>query len=136
MIRYPHAVRPWQHVLDCLSGYLLLVDALLDGRGAGEWNFGPGPESFVEVQSIADRAAGLWGEGASWVADSAAHPHEAKLLALDSQKAERELNWRDALPYPLSLEWTVDWQQRVEGGSTPEDVTRNQLDRFAALASS
>ncbi len=65
VLRFPRAVRPWQHVLDCLNGYLTLVDALLSGSGLGEWNFGPGRDSFVEVGRVATLAAELWGGGAN-----------------------------------------------------------------------
>ncbi|MGV8884446.1 MAG: CDP-glucose 4,6-dehydratase [Microbacteriaceae bacterium] len=132
-IRYPEAVRPWQHVLDCVNGYVMLADALLDGRGAGEWNFGPGRESFVPVRDIADAAAILWGAGATWTDDSHEHPHEANLLALDASKAEKKLGWRNRLPYPASLEWTIDWQRRVIAGTDQLDVSGEQIARFESL---
>lgn len=132
-LRYPDAVRPWQHVLDCLNGYLTLADALLDGRGLGEWNFGPRSESFVPVGQIADIAAGLWGDDAGWTSDAAEHPHEATLLALDAAKAERQLGWRNKLPFPRSLEWTVDWQKQVAAGNTPRATTMNQIREFASF---
>ncbi len=68
-LRFPRAVRPWQHVLDCLNGYLTLADALLAGSGPGQWNFGPGRDSFVEVGQVATLAAELWGGGAHWELD-------------------------------------------------------------------
>ncbi|MEO8263343.1 MAG: CDP-glucose 4,6-dehydratase [Pseudolysinimonas sp.] len=129
-IRFPDAVRPWQHVLDCLDGYLTLADALLDGRGTGEWNIGPGPESFVPVGAIADLAATLWGNGAGWKRDRDEHPHEAGLLALDASKAQRELGWRNRLPFPSSLEWTVAWQKQVAAGRPARDVTLEQIATF------
>ena len=132
-IRYPHAVRPWQHVLDCLDGYLVLADALRDGRGRGEWNFGPDERSFVEVGAVADAAASLWGGDAGWANDSDDHPHEASLLALDASKAESELGWRNRLPYPESLAWTVEWQRRVETGEPARAVSLDQLAAFEAL---
>jgi len=132
-IRYPEAVRPWQHVLDCLSGYRAIVDALLNGRGAGAWNIGPGEESFVTTAEIADRAAGFWGGDAAWTDDSGGHPHEAGLLALDATKAREELGWRNLLPFPESLEWTIDWYRRVERGEDARAVTFEQLDRFDRL---
>lgn len=133
-IRFPDAVRPWQHVLDCLNGYLALVDALLDGRGTGEWNLGPGPESFVPVSTIADLAAEQWGGGAGWNRNGGDHPHEAGLLALDASKAHRELGWHNRLPFPSSLEWTVGWHQRVAAGAPPREVTRDQIDAFGRLS--
>jgi CDP-glucose 4,6-dehydratase len=132
-IRFPNSVRPWQHVLDCVNGYLYLVDALLDGSGRGAWNFGPGPESFVTVGHIADLSTQLWGAGASWSKDNGPHPDEAVLLALNSEKAERELNWHNRLRFPASLEWTVDWKKRVDRGETATSVTKDQIDRFVTL---
>jgi CDP-glucose 4,6-dehydratase len=133
-IRYPDAVRPWQHVLDCLNGYLVLADALLVGRGTGEWNIGPGRESFVSVGSVADRAAQMWGDGAGWRNDSDEHPHEANLLALDATKVSTELGWHNKLPFPASLEWTIDWQKAVAGGADPLAITKRQLASFEELA--
>ncbi|MEO5921594.1 MAG: CDP-glucose 4,6-dehydratase [Pseudolysinimonas sp.] len=132
-IRYPDSVRPWQHVLDCLNGYLTLADALLAGRGQGEWNFGPGTESFVPVSRMADLAVDVWGDGASWVLDGGTHPHEAGLLALDSSKAHRELGWSNRLPFPSSLEWTVEWQKAVGSGSSPSDELDRQIAEFEEL---
>ena len=129
-IRFPDAVRPWQHVLDCLNGYLALVDALLDGRGTGEWNFGPGPESFVTVRGLADLAADYYGEGAAWAATPGENPHEAELLALDATKAERELSWHNRVNFADSVRWTVDWQKRVQAGADAASVTIEQIAAF------
>jgi CDP-glucose 4,6-dehydratase len=132
-IRFPSAVRPWQHVLDCLNGYLMLSDALLAGSGTGQWNIGPGRESFVPVGTVADAAARLWGGGAAWQNDEVTdHPHEANLLALDATKASTELGWANRLLYPESLEWTVAWQKAVGAGASPYDVTLEQIASFEA----
>ncbi|WP_262490822.1 hypothetical protein [Mycobacterium simiae] len=72
---------PRQHVLDCLNGYLALVDALLANSGLGEWTFGPGRDSFVEVDQVATLAAELWGGGAHWDRQPGEHPRESNLLA-------------------------------------------------------
>ena len=134
-IRYPDAVRPWQHVLDCLNGYTMLMDALLDGsQTGGEWNFGPGPESFVTVGQIADLAAELSGDGASWTTPGGQHPHEAELLALDADKARTELGWADRLAYRDAVEWTIEWSDRRGSRSSARDASRHQLREFAALA--
>jgi len=132
-IRYPDAVRPWQHVLDCLSGYLTLAAALLEGRGAGAWNFGPDPESFQSVRGIADAAAARWGEGAVWADAPGDHPHEATLLTLDPSKAQQGLGWRNRLTYPDSLEWTIDWYRDVDRHGDAERTTLAQIDRFTDL---
>jgi CDP-glucose 4,6-dehydratase len=133
VIRYPDAVRPWQHVLDCLEGYLRLADALLIGKGLGQWNFGPGAESFVPVGSVVEQAAALWGASTGWSRDHGEHPHEAQLLALDSTKAESELNWFNRLRYPESLRWTIDWYAAVSRGRSPREVTLEQLAQFDAM---
>lgn len=133
-IRYPEAVRPWQHVLDCLSGYRLIVDALVAGEGSGEWNIGPGPDSFVTVGALADLAARLWGEDASWTGDEGQHPHEAELLALDATRARDQLGWDDRLRFEQAVEWTVEWHRRVLAGERPHAVTTAQLAAHAALA--
>lgn len=129
-IRYPDAVRPWQHVLDCLNGYVLLAQALLDGRGSGEWNFGPGPESFVSVGEVADQAAALWGPEASWFPTPGDHPHEAELLALDATKARTILGWHDRLPFSDALSWTVDWAARAAKGEDARELCESQLRAF------
>lgn len=133
-IRYPDSVRPWQHVLDCVEGYLELADALIAGHGAGTWNFGPGRESFVPVSRLADLAVEQWGPPASWQNDGDDHPHEAAVLALDAAKAERELDWHNRLPFPASLSWTVEWQRAVLDGRSAREVTDEQIARFEALA--
>ena len=132
-IRYPSAVRPWQHVLDCLNGYLLLSDSLLAGSGAGAWNFGPPPQNVVSVGDVADIAARLWGANARWEVDGDDHPHEAAFLTLDSTKARTELGWRDRLNVEESISWVVEWHQRVLAGEEPRSVTVEQVERFEKL---
>jgi CDP-glucose 4,6-dehydratase len=132
-IRYPDAVRPWQHVLDCLSGYLSLVDQLLLGGGEGEWNFGPGKESFVQVGEVSASAANLWGDAASIVIDEGDHPHEANLLSLDSAKAQTLLNWDNKLKYPLSLEWTISWYIKLSKGAVARSAANEQLSLFLKI---
>jgi CDP-glucose 4,6-dehydratase len=133
VLRYPGAVRPWQHVLDCLNGYLTLAEALVSGGGEGVWNFGPGRESFVDVAHVADLVAQQWGHGASWTTDTGENPHEANLLALDASKAETELGWRNRLSFTNSVEWTVNWAREVRGGHDARAVTTAQIDAFEAL---
>jgi len=135
-IRYPDAVRPWQHVLDCLHGYLMLTEALLENRGTGAWNFGPDAESFVPVRVIADKACRLWGEGAGWEHVNEGEPHEAELLALDARKAQVELGWRNVLDLDASLAWTIEWERDRLGGSDPAALTRRQIVEFEALTAS
>jgi CDP-glucose 4,6-dehydratase len=132
-LRFPRAVRPWQHVLDCLNGYLTLADALLAGFGQGEWNFGPGRDSFIEVGQVATLVGELWGSDAHWELDRRKHPHETNLLALDTSKAQRELGWRNRLGSHSAVTWTVDWERRVRAGTDPLTVTLDQIASFAIL---
>lgn len=129
LLRHPEAVRPWQHVLDCLHGYLVLVDALLDGRSAGEaYNFGPDPSHAVTVGDMATRAADRWGPGASWRAETLADDlHEATLLTLDPRKAEAELGWSSLLDLDRTVELTVDWTRRTAAGEDPRAVCLDQV---------
>lgn len=129
-LRYPAAVRPWQHVLDCLNGYLHLVDALLDGTGEGEWNFGPGADGFRTVRELATLAAKDWGGGASWHESTDQHHHEAHLLALDAAKAQRELGWKNRWGFAETVGATVEWQKLVAGGLSPRAATLGQIERF------
>ncbi|NMM25014.1 MAG: CDP-glucose 4,6-dehydratase [Phycicoccus sp.] len=133
-LRYPQAVRPWQHVLDCLNGYLDLTDALLRGDASGEaFNFGPDAASFVPVVAVAQAVATLWGGGAAVSVDAGDHPPEANLLALDSRKAELTLGWRSRLGFDDSLRWTVAWEKRVRADEDPRAVTLAQIREFATL---
>lgn len=133
-IRNPRAVRPWQHVLDCLNGYLLLVEALLGGQGSGAWNFGPDARSFRTVGEAADCAAGCWGPSARWTTDEGDHPHEAELLTLDAGRARRELGWTDRLGFEESVSWTIDWAKQVATGGDALAVSLAQVRAFDAMA--
>lgn len=133
-IRYPDAVRPWQHVLDCLNGYLFVTAALLRGEGEGAWNIGPDERSFVPVREIADSASKLWGSSVGWNDVSESDQlHEASLLALDASKAQAVLGWHDHISYPQSLEWTIEWAQQVFDGASARDETVRQIRTFFAM---
>lgn len=135
VLRYPEAVRPWQHVLDCLSGYLMLLDALPDGRGAGAWNFGPEANAFRTVRDTTELAIKLWPGANDWVIAKEDHPHEAHLLTLDSRRAHEELGWHERLDFEQSVEWTIDWERRVRDGENARDVTLEQITAFDSLSS-
>jgi len=132
-IRYPHAVRPWQHVLDCLNGYLVLTDSLLEGKNQGAWNFGPSDAHAHPVSVVADLSAQLWGNGAHWTTDLQEQPHEASLLLLDSAKARSALNWHDKLNFHNAVAWTLAWEKQAASGSSTLDLCQQQLRDFAAL---
>jgi len=133
LIRYPSAVRPWQHVLDCLNGYLILVDKMLSNKVTGEWNFGPDERSFKDVRTVADYLKNRWGQDASWITDKKENPHEAELLALDATKAETQLNWHNKLSFEETLDWTLDWHKAVTAGANPLEQTQAQINKFREM---
>lgn len=109
-VRHPRAVRPWQHVLEPLGGYLRLGQALLEqGAAVAEgWNFGPDPASARTVGDLADRFCRAWGPGAAWEAEpNPAHPHEAHLLQLSIDKAAARLDWRPKWDFETTVRRTA-----------------------------
>ena len=132
IIRYPDAVRPWQHVLEPLSGYLILAERLVsDGHSfAGAWNFGPNLLDCRTVSAVADLLCNLWGNGASWAPDQAAHPHEAGLLMLDHTKAMDGLGWTPAWNLETALESVVVWHRRLSDGDSAAEICREQINSY------
>jgi CDP-glucose 4,6-dehydratase len=113
VVRNPDAIRPWQHVLEPLSGYLVLAEHLYrHGRQFAEgWNFGPNDDDAKPVRWIVEYLAGQWGKGKGWLIDDAGHPHEAKYLKLDISKARNCLGWSPEWDLPTALAKTLEWQQ-------------------------
>jgi CDP-glucose 4,6-dehydratase len=134
-VRNPHAVRPWQHVLDPLRGYLMLAERLWESPAhfAGAWNFGPDEEDAKPVSWVVERLVHSWGEGASWVGDEGDHPHEAGYLKLDCSKAQAQLGWRPKLDLPQSLDWIVDWHRAQASGANARKLTEEQIGRYEAI---
>ena len=131
IVRNPHAVRPWQHVLDCLNGYCQLIDAMQNGSFDLAWNFGPDPSSFRTVADAATCAAHGWGASAEWRAvPEAGAVHETTVLTLNAERARATLNWRDRLSFDEAITWTIDWAKAVADGSNPRDVTETQIRAF------
>ncbi|NJM12230.1 MAG: CDP-glucose 4,6-dehydratase [Synechococcaceae cyanobacterium SM1_2_3] len=131
-IRHPEAVRPWQHVLDPLSGYLLLAERLwMEGGSFAEgWNFGPSEEDAWPVRRLAERLAALWGEGAGWRQDGDPHPHEAHYLRLDCAKAHERLDWRPRWDLARALVETVAWYRAHQAGGDMRAVTLAQINSY------
>ena len=128
MIRNPLSVRPWQHVMEPLAGYLLLAERLFDdGAFATGWNFGPRTDESAPVKDVADRLAAHWGEGASWAQDPAEHPHEAATLKLDPTKARLELGWAPRLALDDALRLTAEWYRAWARGKDLLAVSERQL---------
>lgn len=132
-VRNPAAVRPWQHVLEPLSGYLLLACRLLDEhpevsrRAADSWNFGPTIENTRTVQQLVSSLVSRWGSG-EWVDKSAANqPHEAGLLRLDISKAVRDLQWSPRWGFDMAIAQTVDWYRAYNAGHDMRTVCERQI---------
>jgi CDP-glucose 4,6-dehydratase len=135
LIRRPKAIRPWQHVLDPLHGYLRLAEQLLAGKAqfASSYNFGPGDQDAWSVEQIAMKLAKLWGDGGSWTCDTAASVHEAHFLRLDASKAHMELGWQPRLKIEKALEWTIDWYRAWQHGEEMQCETQKQIAAYEDL---
>lgn len=131
VVRNPKSVRPWQHVLDCLAGYIALSEALLAGSiKSGAYNFGPAPTSPLEVGEVADIAASVWGETAKWVSSNGEQPHESDFLTLDSYKSKSDLGWGEKLTSREAIEWSMEWSKREHAGESAKTLTFYQLSSF------
>ncbi|MBU1425724.1 MAG: CDP-glucose 4,6-dehydratase [Gammaproteobacteria bacterium] len=131
-IRNPHAIRPWQHVLEPLSGYLVLAQKLFEeGTSYAEgWNFGPNDEDAKPVEWIVDKLTKTWGEGASWVLDGGNHPHEAHYLKLDCSKAKTRLGWHPRWHLEDALGAIIEWQRAYRDGKDMRELTLRQIDAY------
>jgi CDP-glucose 4,6-dehydratase len=136
-LRNPHATRPWQHVLEPLSGYLHLAARLCQDDGqrfADAWNFGPADSSVIPVVELAQLLCRKWGRGEVAIQVNPHQPHEAGLLKLDSTKARTELGWNPVWNVDQAVEATVDWYRGVSQGADPVALTNEQLDRYCGDA--
>lgn len=134
-IRNPHATRPWQHVLEPLSGYLTLAERLYEhGSDFAEgWNFGPNDEDAKPVGWIVEQMAALWGEGAQWQVDAGEHPHEANYLKLDISKVRSRLGWHPALHLNDALKLIIDWSKQRQAGADMHQMTLAQIHSYRTL---
>jgi CDP-glucose 4,6-dehydratase len=136
-IRYPDAVRPWQHVLEPLASYLMLAERLMarEPLFADAWNFGPSDESVWTVGQVATAVQQRWGAGAAWIRDAAPAWHEAASLCLDSSKARRQLRWSPQLTMEQTLDWVVTWFRAWHDREDMRAVTLNQIRAYESLLS-
>jgi CDP-glucose 4,6-dehydratase len=132
IIRNPTSVRPWQHVLEPLVGYLALAEHLTtDGKAfAGGWNFGPAEEDARTVQWIVEYLVGHWGAGASWRLSDELGPHEAHFLKLDSSKARGQLGWKPKWSLPDALDAIVDWGHHYLDGVAARKISLQQIETY------
>jgi CDP-glucose 4,6-dehydratase len=135
VVRYPKAIRPWQHVLEPLRGYLILAEKLwYEGNDfVGAWNFGPNDHDARPVSMVTEALTNLWGNNASWKTDSIEHPYEAKYLKLDCSKARSLLRWYPMLNIDQSLVWIVEWYRAFSRGEDMRKVTQDQIARYEAI---
>jgi CDP-glucose 4,6-dehydratase len=134
-IRNPHAIRPWQHVLEPIRGYIQLAERLLshDTCFASAWNFGPAEEDARPVEWIVRQLAERWSPETSWKIDQGQHPHEASYLKLDCARAHNLLGWRPALDVSVALQFIVEWFKHWQAGSDMQKITLNQIDAYQRL---
>jgi CDP-glucose 4,6-dehydratase len=133
-IRNPYAIRPWQHVLEPLSGYLQLAQKLYqEGTAYAEgWNFGPNDEDVKPVQWIVENLTNSWGKGASWILDGSDHPHEAHYLKLDCSKAKTRLDWRPKWNLVEALDAIIDWHRAYRDGKDMHELTVSQIQDYVS----
>jgi CDP-glucose 4,6-dehydratase len=129
LIRNPHAVRPWQHVLDPLCGYLMLAEKLCYDPKlfSGSWNFGPEESETLPVSAVLERLGELWGPGISWRFDDGPHLHEAQYLKLDCTKAKKQLDWKPQWNLNSALEATVQWYKAQQLHQDVRALTLEQI---------
>ncbi|MDS4013441.1 MAG: CDP-glucose 4,6-dehydratase [Candidatus Accumulibacter sp.] len=137
-LRRPDAVRPWQHVLEPLAGYLMLAERLACGEvghdGSDAWNFGPDASDCVPVREVATLLQQQWGSGAAWEAESGDFPHEAGLLRLDAGAARRVLKWRQRWPLTIAIRQTTAWHRAWIAGEDMQRFSLRQIDDYQASA--
>lgn len=134
-LRYPLAVRPWQHVLEPLSGYMMLAQRLLEDESpsfAEAWNFGPDANGDATVGEVARRIGELWGNASISVSGKEKAPHEARLLRLDVTKALTRLGWRQRWVLDRALQETVNWYKAWQAGEEMRAYTLAQIEAYEA----
>lgn len=136
IIRSPASVRPWQHVLEPLCGYVLLAEKLSTGQTdfAAGWNFGPGPSSEQPVLALAETLVTDLGTGELVIQANKNAPHEAKFLRLNASKAETQLGWRPKLDFEQTVALTADWYARWANGERVRAITEQQIETYCAAA--
>lgn len=134
-LRNPNSTRPYQHVLECLRGYLTLAKAQYEDKTfAGSYNFGSDDESCVTTGELATLFCGAWGNGASWknVSETNA-PHEANFLKLDCSKSKSVLGWKPQWKIKIAMEKIVEWEKAVQNGISAAEVTDEQIKEYFGL---
>ena len=128
-IRNPKSTRPWQHVLEPLSGYVILAEHMVrDGTAFSQaWNFGPNYDDVKSVEWVVNRMLELWNSGNGWLDSSGNHPHEANLLQLECSKAKSKLNWSPLWNLETTLIKVYEWSSAKENGLSPREISEKQI---------
>ena len=139
IIRNPYAIRPWQHVLEPLSGYMILAEKMWEcgHKYAEGWNFGPENDSMITVSEVANQLVSLWGMNGEVVCDRDTNKqfHEAQFLNLDCSKAKYKLGWSPKLTIKQTLEWTIDWYKAFENNVDMQRCSLSQIENYEKLRS-
>lgn len=137
VLRFPNAVRPWQHVLEPLAGYLVLAQALAERPQSAPRavNFGPRPDAFLTVSQVVEAFSARFHGRPGWVVDGGTHPPEAGHLTLDHALATRTLDWRPRLDTDATIGWTADWYRDWREGRDARALTLSQIERYQDLLS-
>ncbi|MFC4291150.1 CDP-glucose 4,6-dehydratase [Sphingorhabdus arenilitoris] len=135
VIRSPNSVRPWQHVLEALGGYIQIAERLIadEAEFADGWNFGPADDDAKPVSWIVEQLQSLWSGANEAIPFTGEMPHEAGLLRLDCSKAYSALGWRPRLPLKDALQWIVDWSSEVGGVTNAREATMQQIEKYRQL---
>ncbi len=134
-IRNPNSIRPWQHVLEPLGGYLILAEKLVESgsKYSKAWNFGPLDKDAMPVQWIVKKMLKMWGENSSWVIDDGDHPHEANYLKLDSSRANSKLDWHQKWNLESSIKEIVDWHKAEKNYEDLNKICLDQIKKYDAI---
>ena len=134
IIRNPNAIRPWQHVLEPLSGYLVLAQKLYKNgpRYAEGWNFGPDDNDAKPVEWIVKKMCAKWGQNSSYEIDEGEHPHEAHYLKLDCSKAKSELGWYPKWNLEHAIDKIIEWTQAYKENKDLKELCLNQIEEYSS----
>ena len=132
VLRYPNATRPWQHVLEPLSGYVQLAHYLGESPKSfnGAWNFGPDESDAYSVNDVAKQAVKIWGSGEIKIDTPTTQMHEAGLLHLNCDKAKQQMSWRPRWDFSQTMTNTVSWYRDVNNGNSVREITESQINEY------
>jgi CDP-glucose 4,6-dehydratase len=134
-VRYPHAIRPWQHVLEPLHGYLMLAEKLntFGPKFGKAWNFGPNDSEICSVGDVLNKLSEIWDSPVNWQTTDEKHPHEANYLKLDISLARNELGWQPMLSINKALQLVVEWEQSRLSKSDMQHVSLRQIGDYQKM---